>query len=144
MKKIIFLTSSLMFLFNISVQLLDYLISFNFDAVNIHKGRPKMVVTTTSYDIITSRCEPPRKHIWRYYLSSKCDCHNFNSLADMKGGGVNMFIFLGNVIKGILQGNTRRRRVFPNKREPSSSFHIQNTRKGTALKESALTLMKHS
>ena len=132
MKKIIFLTSTVMFLINISVHLLDYF-SFNFNAV-LHEGRPKMAVTTTPYDIIASRCGPQIKHIWRYFLFSKCDCHNFNSLKVMKGGGgggvpfldwVNTFIFLCNVIKGIMQGNTRRKRVFPNKKR--SFFEFSHT-----------------
>ena len=34
-------------------------------------------VITTSYDVITSRCGPHRKHLWTYHLSSKSRCHIF-------------------------------------------------------------------
>ena len=51
-------------------------------------GNPDVI--TASYDVIISRCGRHRKHLLKYYQSSKPHCHGSYSYEVMEGEGRNM------------------------------------------------------
>ena len=46
-----------------------------------------IILITTSYDVITSRYGPQRRHLWTYYLSFKSYCHSFYTCEVIEGRG---------------------------------------------------------